>query len=352
MSKSLGNGIDPLDVIEKYGTDALRFMLASSNTPGTDMRFKWDRVESARNFANKIWNASRFIQMNLEVSENKLPDLNKLTTADKWILSRYNKVVKEVTENIEKFETAIAAHKLYEFVWDDFCDWYIELTKPVLYDQESPNRENTQYILVYVLSNTLKLLHPFMPFITEAIWRSLPHNGDSIMISQWPQFRKKLEFTQEENNMQAIMETIKGIRNIRAEMNVPPSKKAKAYIVTSKAGNFKEGSVYFEKLAGISEVAIKNSKKGIPENAVSVITADAETYLPLEDLVDREKELSRLSKEKEKLQSEIERVNKMLSNQGFVSKAPKEKIEEEKAKRATYEEMLEKVLERIKIFEA
>lgn len=351
MSKSLGNGIDPLEVIEKHGTDALRFMLALSNTPGTDMRFQWEKVESARNFANKIWNAARFIQMNLEVTENKLPDLNKLTTADKWILSRYNMVVKEVTENLEKFETAIAAHKLYDFVWDEFCDWYIELTKPVLYDQESPNRENTQYILVYVLSNTLKLLHPFMPFITEVIWRSLPNEGDSIMISQWPQYMSELEFTQEESNMQMIMETIKGIRNIRAEMNVPPSRKSKAFIVTSKENDFKKGSVYIEKLAGISEVIIKNIKEGISEKAVSVITPDAEVYLPLEDLVDREKELSRLSKEKEKLQSEIERVDKMLSNQGFVSKAPKEKIEEEKAKRVTYEEMLNKVLERLKIFE-
>lgn len=351
MSKSLGNGIDPLDVIEKYGTDALRFMLASSNTPGTDMRFQWERVEAARNFANKIWNAARFIQMNLEVAENKLPDLNNLTTADKWILGRYNNVVKEVTENLEKFETAIAAHKLYDFVWDEFCDWYIELTKPILYDKESPNRENTQHILVYVLSNTLKLLHPFMPFITEAIWRALPHEGDSIMISQWPEFMKELEFTKEENEMQMIMEVIKGIRNVRAEMNVPSSRKAKAFIVTIKEASFKEGSVYIEKLAGISEIVIKTSKEGIALNAVSVITADAEVYLPLEDLVDREKELARLSKEKDRFEAEIERIDKMLSNQGFVSKAPKEKIEEEKAKRITYEEMLTKVLERIRVFE-
>lgn len=350
MSKSLGNGIDPLDVIDKYGTDALRFMLAMNNSPGNDIRFQWEKVEACRNFANKIWNAARFIEMNLEINENKLPDFNKLTTADKWILSRYNKVIKEVTDNLEKFEIGMAAQKLYDFVWDEFCDWYIELSKTVLYDKETDS-QNTQLTLVYVLSNTLKLLHPFMPFITESIWRALPHEGNSIMVSEWPKYLKELEFSSEEAKMQMLMETIKSIRNIRAEMNVPASKRIKAIIVTIQhEQSFVEGTAYIEKLAGVSQVIIQNSKQGIGENAVSIVTPYAEVFLPLDNLVDKEKELERLAKEKAHLDSEIERIDNKLANQGFVSKAPKEVVDAELEKKKNYEEMLAKVLERMNLF--
>jgi len=345
MSKSLGNGIDPLEVIDKYGADALRFTLATGNSPGNDMRFYWERVEASRNFANKIWNASRFVLMNLDISENKLPEKERLQLEDKWIVSRYNKLVKEVTENLEKFELGIAVQKLYDFIWDEFCDWYIELVKPRLYDKESDSRLEAQYVLTYVLSNTLKLLHPFMPFITEEIWQHLPHEGQSIMISKWPEYDENYRFDEEEKQMLMIMDAIKNIRNIRAEMNVAPSKKAKLYIVTSYHNIFEQGKTFFEKLAGASEVVVMDQEEGIPENAVSVVTEGAKMFMPLDDLVDRQKEIERLEKERQNLEKELERVNSKLNNEGFISKAPAHVVEAEKEKREKYSALLEKVLE-------
>ncbi|NLY43149.1 MAG: valine--tRNA ligase [Clostridiaceae bacterium] len=347
MSKSLGNGIDPLDVIEKYGADALRFTLATGNSPGNDMRFYWERVEASRNFANKIWNASRFVLMNLEIEENKLPATEKLTVEDRWIISRYNTIVKEVTENLEKFELGIAVQKLYDFIWTEFCDWYIEMVKPRLYDKQSDSRLEAQYVLTYVLSNTLKLLHPFMPFITEEIWQHLPHEGESIMISNWPEYHEEYKFDKEEKQMELIMGAIRNIRNIRAEMNVAPSKKAKLYVVTDDIETFEKGKIFFEWLASASEVIISDNKIEIPQNAVTVVVEGAEIFIPLDELVDREKEIERLEKEKQKLEMEVKRVNDKLNNPGFISKAPAHVIEAEREKGKKYADMLSKVIEQL-----
>ncbi|MCD8180999.1 MAG: valine--tRNA ligase [Firmicutes bacterium] len=351
MSKSLGNGIDPLEIVDKYGADALRFTLATGNAPGNDMRFYIERVEASRNFANKIWNASRFTLMNLDITENKLPDLKDLQLEDKWILSRYNDVVKVVTENLDKFELGVALSNLYDFIWENFCDWYIELVKQRLFDKENPTGKTAQYVLTYVLSNTMKLLHPFMPFITEEIWQHLPHEGESIMISEWPVYDEKLSFPQDEESMELIMRAISAIRNRRAEMNVPPSKKAKVVIVTEKTDVFKQGTAFFEKLASASEAAVQSDKSGISDNAVNIVVPSAEIYLPLDELVDKNKELERLNKEKKDLESEIKRVEGKLSNAGFVNKAPQKVVDEEKAKGEKYKEMLEKVLASIKTME-
>ena len=351
MSKSLGNGIDPLEIVEKYGADALRFTLATGNAPGNDMRFYIERVEASRNFANKIWNASRFTLMNLDITENKLPDLADLQLEDKWILSRYNEVVKVVTENLDKFELGVALSNLYDFIWENFCDWYIELVKPRLFDKENPTAKTAQYVLTYVLSNTMKLLHPFMPFITEEIWQHLPHEGESIMISRWPEYDEKLNFPQDEESMELIMQAISAIRNRRAEMNVPPSKKAKVIIVTAKTDVFEQGTAFFEKLASASEAVVQTDKSGISDNAVNVVVPSAEIYLPLDELVDKSKELERLNAEKKKLEGEIKRVEDKLNNPGFVNKAPAKVVDEERAKGEKYKEMLEKVLESIKSME-
>ena len=354
MSKSLGNGIDPLDVIDKYGADALRFNLISGNSPGNDMRFFWEKVEAYSNFANKIWNASRFVLMNIEPEDIKNADREKcskaLTTADKWIISRFNTVTREVTENLEKFELGIAAQKLYDFIWSEFCDWYIELVKPRLYGEEKETKLAAQVTLCDVLANTMKLLHPFMPFITDEIYRHLPADSESVMISKWPEYNAELDMPEDEKRMETVMEAIKSIRNIRAEMNVVPSRKAKVIIVTSNkeaAAAMLEGRSYFEKLASASEVVVQNEKKDIPEGAVSVLAGGAEIFLPLEDLVDMEKEIERLNKEKENLEKELQRVRGKLSNQGFVAKAPQKVIDEEKAKEAKYQEMMDKVTERL-----
>ncbi len=347
MSKSLGNGIDPLEIIDQYGADALRFTLATGNAPGNDMRFYMERVEASRNFANKIWNASRFTLMNLDIEENKLPDTADLQIEDKWILSRYNTVVGEVTENLEKYELGIALSKIYDFLWDNFCDWYIELVKPRLFDKENPTAKTAQYVLTYVLSNTMKLLHPFMPFITEEIWQHLPHEGESIMISEWPKYNKDLSFEGDEQAMQLVMDAITAIRNRRAEMNVPPSKKAKVLIVTKKADVFSKGAAFFEKLASASSVEVMEEKVGIDANAVNIVVPEAEIFLPLDELVDREKELERLNAEKKRLEGEIKRVEGKLGNPGFVNKAPQKVVDEEKAKGEQYKAMLEKVLEMI-----
>lgn len=354
MSKSLGNGIDPLDVIDKFGADALRFNLISGNSPGNDMRFFWEKVEAYSNFANKIWNASRFVLMNLDSEKVEKADRKQyqasLTTADKWIISRFNTVVKEVTENMEKFELGIAAQKLYDFMWSEFCDWYIELVKPRLYGEDEATKLIAQITLCDILKGTMQLLHPYMPFITEEIYQHLPSEYESIMISKWPEYDDTAYKPEEEKRMEAVMEAIKSIRNIRAEMNVVPSRKAKVMIVTGNQDTrtaLEDGRLYFERLASASEVVVMAEKKGIPENAVSVMMNGAEIYLPLEDLVDLEKELERLEKEKANLEKELQRVSGKLSNQGFVAKAPQNVIDEERAKEKKYQDMLEKVLERI-----
>ncbi len=343
MSKSLGNGIDPLEVIDKYGADALRFTLATGNAPGNDMRFYWERVESSRNFANKIWNAARFVLMNLEVEECTLPKAPQ--TEDKWIISRYNSVVKSVTENLDKFELGVALGNLYDFIWDEFCDWYIELVKPRLYGENTESKLDAQRTLCYVLSGILKLLHPFMPFITEEIFCALPTGEETIMTSQWPLYTDALSFPEEEKKMAVICDAIKSVRNIRTEMNVPPSRRASMIIVTDNKPLFESGIAFYEKLAGAKDVVVTDSEDNVPEGAVSVIVEGAKIFMPMDELIDTEKEIARLTKEKERLEAEIDRVEKKLANKGFVEKAPAKLIEEEKEKGIKYKEMYEKVLE-------
>jgi valyl-tRNA synthetase len=342
MSKSLGNGIDPLEIIDQYGADALRFTLITGNSPGNDMRFSMERVEASRNFANKIWNASRFIQMNLTIDKVELPQ--ELSIEDKWILSKFNTVVKEVTENIDRYELGIAAQKLYDFIWDVFCDWYIELVKPKLQNKEDLTEcEKTQSVLCHVLSETMKLLHPFMPFITETIWQALPHEGESIMISKWPEYTSDLEFKTEEENMEVIMDGIRGIRNRRAEMNVPPSKKAKVIVVTDRPEVFEAGRVFMTKLAYASELEITDTMPADTSKMVSVVTKSAQLLIPMNELIDPEKEKERLTKEKKKVQKDIDFVMKKLNNAGFMAKAPENVIEEMREKAAKYEELMAKL---------
>jgi valyl-tRNA synthetase len=350
MSKSLGNGVDPLDVIDTYGADALRFMLVTGNAPGNDIRYYGERVEAARNFANKIWNASRFVMMNLDKDiMNNYKNEKDFTLADKWILSRMNTLVKEVSDNMEKFELGIALQKVYDFLWTEFCDWYIEIVKPILYGNDEKQKGITYNVLYKVLTTGLQLLHPVMPFITEEIYTHLGAEYESITISSWPQYDEELVFSEAEDRMAYIIEAIKTLRNVRAEMNVPPSRKAKilAYVADELRGTFEQGRGYFEKLASASEVELINDKNTVPANAVSVVIKGGELFMPLLDLVDKEKELDRLNKEKDKLISEIDRVDKKLSNERFVSKAPAEVVEEEKAKGEKYKTMLEAVLQRI-----
>lgn len=349
MSKSLDNGVDPLEVIDNYGADALRFSLVTGNAPGSDIRFYESRVEAARNFANKIWNASRFVMMyNDEALIEKYKDCQNYSVADRWILSRLNNIVKEVTENIEKYEIGIALQKVHDFMWTEFCDWYIEIAKPSLYSDNEEVKGVALNVLNKVLVSGLKLLHPVMPFITEEIYTHLTKESESITISKWPEYEANLDDKKAEEYMNYIIDAIRNTRNARAEMNVPPSRKAKTYIYATEAAEaFKEGKVYFEKLASASEVIILSSKEEAPENTVSVVSKGAEIYMPLLELVDVEKELERLNKEKAKLQSEIERVEKKLANERFVSKAPAEVVEEEKAKGEKYKEMYKSVLESI-----
>ena len=338
MSKSLGNGIDPLEVIKEYGADALRFTLVTGNSPGNDLRFTTEKVEASRNFANKIWNAARFVQMNLDIDETGLPELTAME--DKWIVSRFNTLVREVTENLDKFEIGVAAAKVYEFIWDCFCDWYIELVKPRLYEKGTQACLSAQKVLVYVLTETLKLLHPFMPFITEEIWQTLPHEGDSIIISPWPEYSAEREYPAEEKQMELIMGAIRGVRNIRSQMNVPVSRKAKLVIVTKDKELFQSGTVFFEKLAAASSVETADSPESAGENAVSVVVEGASIFIPLDDLVDRVKEIARLEGEQARLKAEIERVEKKLSNEKFVSKAPEAVVAEERKKKEKYQNML------------
>ena len=317
MSKSLGNGIDPLEVIDRYGADALRFMLATGNSPGNDMRFMPDKVEASRNFANKIWNAARFILMNIGDNDVPLTLPETLTTEDKWILSKYNALVQAVTENLEKFELGIAVQKLYDFIWDNFCDWYIELCKPRLQGEDAASARR---VLVFVMTGMLQLLHPFMPFITEEIWQTLPHEGETLMRTAWPQYDPALSFPTEEREMERLMDAIRAIRNRRAEMNVPPSKKADVFVETAFADTFRRGTAFLQKLAAAADVQV--GERFDLDGAVSIVTADATIKIPLDELVDREAELARLKKEHANVQKQLDGVLARLNNKAFTDKAP------------------------------
>ena len=339
MSKSLGNGIDPLEVIDQYGADALRFTLATGNSPGNDMRFSDTRVEASRNFANKIWNAARFILMNLSDDEPAPHIPENLALEDKWILSRFNALAEGVTDALEKYELGMAVQKLYDFIWDVFCDWYIEIAKIRLNGSDEAAKQTVKAVLVYVMSNTLKLLHPFMPFITEEIWQALPHTGESIMISEWVKADDALRFSAEEEEMERIMSAIKAVRNRRAEMNVAPSKKAKIFIETAYADTFEKGKVFFERLASASEVEV-GAKFDDMDDAVSIITESARMYIPMAELVDFQAEIARLQKEKADVEKELAMVNGKLSNENFVSKAPAAVVEGQRQSKARLEEKL------------
>ena len=347
MSKSLGNGIDPLEVIDKYGADALRLTLMTGNAPGNDMRFYWERVGASRNFANKVWNASRFIMMNLEKAEVPADiDLSVLTGADKWILSKVNTLAKDVTENLDKYELGIAVQKVYDFIWEEFCDWYIEMVKPRLYSEEDTTKAAALWTLKTVLANALKLLHPYMPFINEEIFCTLCPEEESIMISSWPEFTEAWNFTADEEAVEMMKEAVRSIRNVRTGMNVPPSKKAKVYVVSENEGVrevFENGKVFFASLGYASEVLVQADKTGIADDAVSAVTSEAVIYMPFAELVDIEKEIERLKKEEEKLEKELARVNGMLKNERFISKAPESKVAEEREKLERYTNMMEQV---------
>lgn len=339
MSKSLGNGIDPLEIIDKYGADALRFTLATGNSPGNDMRFSDERVEASRNFANKIWNAARFILMNLGENEPAPHIPENLILEDKWILSLYNALVVGVTDSLEKFELGMAVQKLYDFIWDVFCDWYIEIAKIRLNGEDEAAKQTVKAVLVYVMSNTLKLLHPFMPFITEEIWQTLPHEGESIMVADWPKADGALTYAAEEAQMERIMTAIKAVRNRRAEMNVPPSKKAKVFIETAYGDTFAAGTVFFNRLASASEVQVAEQFDGM-DDAVSIITESARIYIPMDELVDFQAELKRLEKEKASVQKELDMVNGKLGNENFVSKAPAAVVEKQRQAKTQLEEKM------------
>ena len=354
MSKSLGNGIDPLEIIDKYGADALRLTLITGNAPGNDMRFYYERVEANRNFCNKIWNASRFIMMNMEGKEVTAPAAGDLEPVDKWILSKLNRVIKEATDNMENYELGIAVQKVYDFIWDELCDWYIEMVKPRLWakDESAKASQNAAlWTLKTVLIDAMKLLHPYMPFITEEIFCTLQDEEESIMISAWPVYREDRNFAKEENEIEIMKEAVRGIRNVRTGMNVPPSKKAAVYVVSDKEEMrkiFTEGKLFFASLASASEVFVQSDKTGIGKDAVSVVIANANIYIPLAELVDLAAEKERLLKEQKRLEGELARVNGMLNNERFISKAPQSKIDEEKAKLEKYTQMMEQVTERLK----
>ncbi len=348
FSKSLGNGIDPLEVIANYGADPLRLMLITGNAPGNDMRFYWERLENCRNFCNKIWNASRFVMMNME--DKQETKLLMLTSADKWILSKVNTLAKEVSENLEHYELGLAAQKVYDFLWDEYCDWYIEMVKPRLYNKEDTTREAALWTLKTVLIHALKMLHPFMPYITEEIFQHIQDEEESIMISDWPVYKEEWNYVENETEIDLMKEAVRNIRNIRAEMNVVPSKKVQVFVVSDKEdirNIFENSKVFFKTLSHASEVTVQADKTGIGEDAVSVVTTNATIYMPLSDLVDIQKEKERLQKEKEKMQKEVERVEKKLANQGFVAKAPQNVIEEEKAKGEKYRATLAQIEERL-----
>ena len=337
MSKSLGNGIDPLEMIEKYGCDALRMNMVTSNSPGNDMRFYVTRCEAMRNFANKLWNASRYVMMNLtEVAKNELPVVEKLEIADKWILSKLNTLITEVTENMDKYELGVAVQKIYDFIWDSYCDWYIELTKARLYSEDTDRKQTAIQVLVYVLDQILRLLHPFMPFITEEIWQSLPHEGDALIVAQWPVYCEHLAFKAEESLMESVMDAIRAIRNRRSEMNVPPSKKAALYVLTSKPDVFREGEGFIQRLAYADSVTLLDAEPADLNGMVTCATSDAKLYIPMGQLVDVEKELERIAKELEKARKNLSSLEGKLSNENFTSRAPEHVVADirEKAQKA------------------
>lgn len=351
MSKSLGNGIDPLEIIDLYGADALRFTLVTGNSPGNDMRFYNERVEANRNFANKLWNATRFVLMNLDkdVATEKF-DIENLEEEDKWILAKLNETIKDVKHNLDKYELGLAASKIYDFIWEEYCDWYIEMVKSRLYGDDEKSKVVAQQVLLYVLKDINRLLHPFMPFITEEIWSHLPGDEDALIASNWPEYKAEFEFDRSRGDIEYIKNAIKNIRNARLEMDIAPSRKSPIVFIT-KDEHTKDiilsGERYFQNLSGAEEVVIEDSKDNIPEQNISVVLDKAEAFLPLKDLIDFEKELERLEKEEEKLEGELKRVNSKLSNEAFVSKAPEAVVEGERAKKEKYENMMEKVLERI-----
>ena len=355
MSKSLGNGIDPLEVIDKYGADALRLTLITGNAPGNDMRFYWERVESSRNFANKVWNASRFMLMNFEQAAEKGISIDgvslaDLTQADKWILSKMNRLTKDVTENIDKYELGLAVSKIYDFIWEEFCDWYIEMVKPRLYNDEDKTKAAALWTLKTVLINALKLLHPYMPFITEEIFCNVQNEEESIMISKWPEYKDEWNFEEDEKAVELIKEAVRGIRNTRTGMNVPPSRKAKVFVVSESEevrNIFENSKAFFATLGYASEVAVQSDKTGIAEDAVSVLIHQAALYMPFADLVDIDKEIERLTKEEDKMNKEIKRAQGMLSNPKFVDKAPADKVQAEKDKLEKYTQMLAQIQERL-----
>ena len=354
MSKSLGNGIDPLEVIEQYGADALRMMLITGNAPGNDMRYYSEKVEACRNFANKVWNASRFIMMNLEKADTGAVTEDQLTAADKWILSKVNTLAKDVTENMDKYELGIAMQKVYDFVWEEFCDWYIEMVKPRLYSETDTTKAAALWTLKTVLIQSLKLLHPYMPFVTEEIFCNLQDEEESIMISSWPVYKEEWNFDADEKDVETIKEAVRAIRNVRAGMNVPPARKAKVYVVSQEEevrGIFESGRLFFASLGSASEVVIQKDNAGIAGDAVSAVIHKAVLYIPLEELVDVAKEKERLEKERERLVKELARVNGMLGNERFISRAPEAKVQEEKEKLVKYGQMMKQVEERLKQLE-
>ncbi len=346
MSKSLGNGIDPLEMAEKYGADALRFNLITGNSPGNDMRFYVEKCEAMRNFCNKIWNASRFVMMNLAIEDNHLPET--LETEDKWILSKLNRVVKEVCDNMDSFELGVAAGKIYDFIWDDYCDWYIELTKPRLNGDDEAAKESAQRVLLYVLVEILKLLHPFMPFITEEIWQALPHEGDALMMQSYPEYSEKLNFPEDEANFGMVMDAIKAVRARRSEMNVPPSRKSHLIIVTDKAKAFTDGEKFICKLAYASGVEVRAELPESTDGMVSVITDNARMFMPMAELVDLEKERARMEKELANAKKQLDGQNAKLANENFVSRAPEKVVNAEREKKAKLEALIENLEESLK----
>ncbi|MBQ1372316.1 MAG: valine--tRNA ligase, partial [Oscillospiraceae bacterium] len=332
MSKSLGNGIDPLDMIERYGSDALRMNMITGNSPGNDMRFYVEHCEAMRNFANKLWNASRYVMMNLELDKNELPAREKLEIADRWILSKLNRTIREATENMEKYELGVAIQKIYDFIWDDYCDWYIELTKARLYGEDAAAKQTAQQVLLYVLDRILRLMHPYMPFVTEEIWQAIPHEGEALIVAQWPKYDECLNYPTEEQHMESVMQAIRTVRNRRAEMNVPPSKKADLYVVTDKQEVFTEGAPFITRLAYAERVIVSGTEPDGHEDMAQCVTADAKLYLPLAQLVDLEKELARIARERENTEKEIARAEAQLSNEKFVSRAPANVIQAQRDK--------------------
>ncbi|MEE1036986.1 MAG: class I tRNA ligase family protein, partial [Oscillospiraceae bacterium] len=341
MSKSLGNGIDPLEMIDKYGCDALRMNMVTGNSPGNDMRFYVERCEAMRNFANKLWNASRYVMMNLaEDAKNELPAMDKLEIADKWVLSKLNTLIAEVTENMDKYELGVAIQKVYDFIWDTYCDWYIELTKARLYSEDADRKQTAIQVLVYVLDQVLRLLHPFMPFITEEIWQSLPHEGDALIVAKWPEYSDALAFRAEEAQMESVMEAIRAIRARRTEMNVPPSKKAALYVLTAKKQIFEEGEGFLQRLAYADAVTMLEAEPENLDGMVTITTADAKLYIPMGQLVDVAKEIARITKELEGAKKFLASLEGKLSNEKFISRAPEAVVNAEREKAAKHRDLI------------